>query len=231
MKLSDAVQEVRERTDTVGSKHVTDAEIQRWLNKGFARTYERLVLAYEDYNVSVTTSTVAGTNVGFTLPADFLKLLRVDKSLSGNASANDWFRLRRIHLRDETNYFQALPRAATYPRAFGYVIRGDSVNPIPQSQSAGVYQVLYYPQFTVLSSGDTVAIGPVGEQWEEHGILHACVTVLAKEQRDPSVFMAQLAKLDSTLEDIIANRDAGEAEPPPMTDSPWYDRLVSDGWW
>lgn len=223
--LDDCVLEVRQRTDTVGSSHVTDAEIRTLLNKRLARLHGKLTCAYEDYSVTTATATVTLASAkGFSLPADFFKLLRVDKSLSSSATAADWIRLRRVNIRDESNYNQALLRSAAYPRVFGYVMYGSEIHLIPQSQVVGVYQYLYYPQWTVLTGSGTVSLGPAGQQWEELAILGACIDVANKEETDPSGFMAEHAKLDDELEGIIANRDAGEAEPPTATDVPWYER-------
>jgi len=223
--LADCVSEVRLRTDTVGSLHVTDAEIRLYLNKELAALYGRLTSVFEDYNV--TTAQVVVTNAslkGFSLPADFFKLLRLDRSLSGNVSVNDWYRMRRINIRDEANF--NFPGTVTmgFPRVYGYVMYGSEVHIVPQTMVRGAYQYLYYPCWTVLASSDTVAIGPAGQQWEQYAILRACVTVANKEETDPAGFLSELAAMDARLEGEMTNRDASEAEPPPETQVPWYEK-------
>lgn len=224
--LDDCVLEVRQRTDTVGSLHVTDAEIRTVLNKQLARLHGKLTAAYEDYSVTKSNPVVTDpAALGFSLPADFFKLLRMDKSLSNNVNAGDWYRIKRVSIRDEPCFNGNAIRYPYLPRVTGYVMYGNEIHMVPQNQVVGVYQLLYYPMWTILSGGQTVSLGPSGQQWEEWPILQACIFVAGKEETDPSVFASQLAMLDDELDGIIANRDAGEAEPPPATDVPWYDRV------
>jgi len=233
------IAKVRQRVDIVGSTHITDAEIGDWLDYELAEAYERLVDAYGDYSVvyypvAVTLSTATG----FTVPADFFKLLRLDKSLSGSSTANDWFRLRRVNIRDETNWNQSLVlRAGSYARAYGYFLVDTQVRIIPQQQVIGTYQLLYYPTWRtacLTAGGDpNVSIGPSDQGWEEYAVHGACIKACAKEETDPSVFIAQKAAMVERLERVTANRNAGEAEPPPTNEIPWYDRggFMSEGLW
>lgn len=231
--LDDCVLEVRQRTGTVGSLHVTDAEIRTVLNTSLARLHGKLTCAFEEYSLTTLVVTVTdATAKGFTLPTDFFKLLRLDKSLSNSAATNDWYRIKRINVRDESCFNANAIRFPRIPRVTGYLMLGSEIHLIPQLLVTGVYQLLYYPTWVTLVGSDTVVIGPPGQRWEEWAILQACIFVAGKEETDPSVWVGQLGQLTDELEGIIANRDAGEAEPPTMTDTPWYDRTIQglSGW-
>lgn len=221
---------VRQRTDLVGASYISDAEISDWLSYSLAELYERLVTSFEDYSVVYSTQTVtSATATGFTVPSDFFKILRLDKSLSGSAAANDWVRLRRVNIRDESNWNQALMlRVGSSARAYGYVLVDSQVRILPQSEVLGTYQLLYYPTWeTACLSADAdplVTVGPPGQNWEEYAIVDACIKACGKAELDPSLFAAQKAALVDRIQSIAQNRNAGEAEPPPANEVPWYER-------
>lgn len=227
--LADLVTTVRQRTKLVGNTSFDDTEIAAYLNSSLAELHELLCNSFEDYAVTSVTFTLADAAKGvYSLPADFFKELRVDRSYSGNASANDWVRLGRINLRDESNYNQSSFRMLARPRVYGWVLCGAELHIAPADVAAGVYRLLYYPAWVDKTSGQDVAIGPAGQHWEEVAILDTCIKIAAAEQTDSSVYERQKAAALERIARAAANRSAGEAEPPPVADVPWYDR--GDGW-
>lgn len=226
------VDEVRARTDIQGSTHLTDAEILGYLNEALAEVHERLCQSFEDYAVTTATFTIpASGGLGFTLPSDFYKELRVDRSLSGSTTAADWFRLDRVALRDETNWMQAALQASAYRRVYGYILCGNEIRIVPKAQASGVYQLLYYPAWTDVALTDVVSVGPAGQHWEKLAVFEACIDVANKEEQDPSPFMAQRDRLLKRLDEAAANRSANQQEPPAVLQVPWEDRVSASDLW
>lgn len=48
--------------------------------------------------------------------------------------------------------------------------------------------------------------------WEEYIIVDTCIKAMAKEESDPSVFIAQKNALIKRIEEAAENRDIGEPE-------------------
>jgi hypothetical protein len=219
--LDEAVKQVRELTDNVGNTSITDAAIRAILNDELAALYAKLIAAFESYSISVAAVSVTSSAArGLPLPADFFKLVRLDRSVSGSATANDWARLERVHIRDESAYSSC--QGATRP--VGYVLVNDEAWIVPRSAAKGAYQVLYNPPWVPLLGSQPIVIGPTGQRWERYAIYATAVLVCGDQEQDVSVWAAQVARMDELLDTETRNRDAAQAEPPPQTGAPWYDR-------
>ena len=224
MLLTDATLLVRQRADLIGDPNISDTEIQGLLNVALAEVYGLLIDSFEDYSVTTAQFTLGQSDTGFALPSDFFKELRVDRSYSSVPTANDWFRLDRINIRDESNFNQVALRSLSNRRVYGWCMYGSTIRIVPQSLIAGVYQLLYYPAWVDLNPGDTVAIGPPGQHWEELAVVKAAIACLDKQEADSGALVRREAALTERMRAEAANRSAGEAEPPALSDVPWYER-------
>lgn len=226
--LDNLIDSVRQRADLQGSQFITDTEITSYLNSSLAELYGIIIDSFENYYVTSLQFTLQAGDDGYTLPADFFKELRIDRSYSGSPAVQnyDWIRLQRINIKDEANYNSTPLRSLYYPRIFGYVLYGTKIKIVPRSEIAGTYQLLYYPVYTDLVNRTDVAtqIGPAGQHWEEYAIIDACIKCLLKEETDISGFAAQKQLIIDRIKKEAANRVAGDAEPPYMSGSRWYDR-------
>src|SRR5574340_635695 len=88
--------DVRQRTDTENDPHISDAELNRWLNSGYAELYDKLITMWgEDFfaAVSANITTVSGQEL-YPLPADHYKNLLAEvqnsMALSVNGSVPAW---------------------------------------------------------------------------------------------------------------------------------------------
>lgn len=226
--LDNLIDSVRQRADLQGSQFITDTEITSYLNSSLAELYGLIIDSFENYYVTSLQFTLQAGDDGYVLPADFFKELRIDRSYSGSPAVQnyDWIRLQRINIKDEANYNSTPLRSLYYPRIFGYVLYGTKIKIVPRSEIAGTYQLLYYPSYIDLVNRTDVAtqIGPVGQHWEEFAIIDTCIKCLLKEETDVSGFAAQKQLIIDRIKKEAANRVAGDAEPPYMSGSRWYDR-------
>lgn len=199
VSLTSVLTEVRQRTHYEQSQFVTDAELTAWINRSLAELYDLLVTAYDGYQVSQADSTIASGNT-FAVPATFYKLLGVDWLVSS------------------PDQLQKLPRVGWGDRntgQTGYDLRGATVVILPYSWAAGkTFRLYYVPVVTQLVNPADTFDGVSG--WEEYVIVDVCLKVLAKAERDPSLFLqAKQAMLDR-IQAHAKNRDAGE--PPHVQD-------------
>jgi hypothetical protein len=230
--LDQLIDSVRRRADLQGSQFISDTEITEYLNYSLAELYGIVTDSFEDYYVSVVNFSLLATQDAYTLPDDFFKELRVDRSYSGTPDVNggDWIRLQRINVKDICNYNSTPLRSLYYPRIFGYAIYGNKLIIVPQAEIAGTYRMLYYPTYTdLVNRTDVVSIGPVGQHWEEYAIIDACIKCLLKEESEVSGFLVQKQAMIDRIKKESANRIAGDAMPPAVSGPKWFERGL--GFW
>lgn len=199
VSLATALAEVRQRTHYENSQFVTDPELTNWINRSLKRLYDLLVGTFEEYNLSTADSLIASGNT-FAIPADFYKLLGVDYIVS---------------LPDQ---FQALPRIGWQERngsRYGYALRAANVVILPYSWAAGkTFRLSYIPVIATLANPGDTFDGIDG--YEEYVFLDVCCKILAKADRDASMFLQAKADMEANIQASAHNRDAGE--PPHVSD-------------
>lgn len=220
--LSDLRTTVRQRLNINNATHITDPELNSYLNYSLAELYELVTESNEDWKVKRLLFTFTATDNGYILPSDFWKPLRVDRIVT--SVPDNFYTLRRINIRDESlylnNYYNAL--------AVGYNTEVNSdANTVLRvylsQQQQGDYRILYYPTWTDLTDDDSVIIGNVGLHWEEYAIVDTCIKCCLKDETDPQGFIMQKAAVINRIKAAAAGRDAGQAEPPPFNKK-WYNQ-------
>jgi hypothetical protein len=182
----------------VYSANVTDAELNTYLNASACELYDLLVSIYEDYYLTSVDFTLAGSSDGYSLPANFYKLRGVDYTSSTPIS------LEPFTFADRNRY----QNVSAYLSAPKYRLVGSTLTITPRTD--GDYTLWYIPQLTELTSdGDTFT---TLQKWEEYIVLDAAIKMLAKEQDDVSVHMAQKQALIQRIKTSAPNRDAGAGE-------------------
>lgn len=200
---------VRERADMVASQFVTDAELNRWINSSAAELYDLLVQKYgADYFVTLPApSYVIETSGQVVLPSEFYKLLGVDLKAGG-----EWRAVQRFAFGERNRQTE-----------IRYRLRGPTLWFAPAESAAGqTVRVWYVPKPTEMT-GDTMYVEGISG-WEEYVVVDCAIKALAKEESDPSVFMAQKAALIQRIEAAAENRDAGlPARVADVTRRDWSD--------
>lgn len=222
---------VRERSDTVNSRRVTDAKLTRQINSSIRRLHNLLVAASEDdFTKSTTLNTTAGTSYVF-LPTDFLKLRDVEW-LPGGAT-DEPEPLARFLLAERHRYrrtgggwgrgaaiaYRLLGRNADEPGgesvapSGGFSTRKLELIPTPQDVHSVV--VWYVPMAQTLALDDAEYDGQSG--FEEWVIWDSAVAVLIAEESDASQAMVERQRVyDEQIAPLIAARD--EARPDRVVD-------------
>lgn len=207
--LIDLIARVRERCDLQNTDFVSDIEIADILKRSLARLYDIVTSTHEDYFV---TELMVSIDEGDTIltPADFYKLLKVEKVVSGD----QYQRVPRKHLRDE------------HSGCFGYNLLSGKIIFSPKQQAKGQYRILYVPTWTVADTDVPFSIGPDNANWEEAAVHNACAVVSAKGQllEEAMYFRAERDALIEQIKGFASNRDSSEAAPPPRTGPRWWER-------
>lgn len=164
--LANLRQDVRSRADIENDPHVTDAELTRWINAGYAQLYDTLITTFgEDYFQSTFTITTDGQSQNYPLPPDFYKLLLCELQNSMGASVNanvpNWITMQPFQLREKNKY--NLINFATY---FGYLniryrLVGSTLMFAPLPQGGQRVRIWYAPRLVPLADTGTVALGGV----------------------------------------------------------------------
>jgi hypothetical protein len=81
---------------------------------------------------------------------------------------------------------------------------------MPAQSAAGTYQIWWYPKAPVLS-GDSDHYDDT-QYWWDYVVVDAAIKMLAKEESDVSVLLAQKEQLKARIQSMAADVDYGEAE-------------------
>lgn len=191
------------------SNFITDSELNSYINSSIAELHDILVQSYgEDYYVKDITFTSTAQQEEYDLTTvitddDFYKLRGIDAKLNGD----DWFTLQRFNF-NERNRFQNFGvwdyLGITNVR---YRLLGNKVRFSPAPDSEIQIRIWYIPVAEKLSA-DSDELRDFN-QYSEYVITDACIKMLAKEESDASVFIAQKADLKRRIEEAANNRDAG----------------------
>ena len=227
MTLAQLRTAVRQRADQVNSAFISDSELNSYINQSYFELYDLLVQKYGDnyYVADPVQITTDGDAQQYALPngtnfdgADpFYKLLGVDLQL---ANQNDSFvTIRPFNFSDRNRY--AVPNFQSFYGVTNlrYRLNGDNIWFTPIPASGQVIQIWYVPRMTTLASDSDTADGISG--WTEYIIVDAAIKCMAKEESDPSVFMAQKQALILRIEAAAENRDA--ANPATVADTQYSD--------
>jgi hypothetical protein len=176
---------VRERADMVGSAFVTDdaTSLDAWINSA-AKKLHRLLAAQlgSTYQQDTQTAPVVAANPVVSLPAGVYKILAVFVVLADG---------RQVQLkRHSLGGLGSIKQNAPSLQSMTYRVAGDSIELHPPPPTAGSLKIVFIPQFTPLVAGAD-ATPSVMEPWEEFVVVDAAIQVLAKEESDPSLLMAE----------------------------------------
>lgn len=188
----------RERADMVGSKFISDSELDSYLNAGYFELYDILVSRWEDYYTQEASVTVAGGASSCALPTDFYKLVALDK---GDTE------VKKFAFKERHNVVE-----------LSYRIVKDSLVFLPAEVAAGAYTLWYVPvaerlavATTPPTAGTTDVINDVNG-WSEFVVVSAGIMMLQKEESDIQPLLIEKRALLERIEAMASNRDASAPE-------------------
>jgi hypothetical protein len=219
--------QARALADMTNTNFVTNAEANVLLNQAIAELWSMLTTADpQRYMLTTTINLVAGTRE-YTLPNDFMALIGVDW-----VNGNDRYPLEPFALNDRAaGAYAGVTSLDPWTPAMRYDVRYSGITGagvrlvFDRDPPVGSVQVLYVqaPQLLV-ADGDTFD-GIAG--WEDYAVLDVAIKMLAKEESDPGVYVAQQARLEQRIKALAGKRDIGRARQiPRYSDSRGRSRMM-----
>ncbi len=203
--------EVRLQTDSVGDAHLTDAEINGWINKGLRVLYGKIIACDEDFYLTTSSiSTTAGT-LEYALPSDFRAVRGVDVSEAGQTITLRSYafeeRSRRSILATSSGGFRPRYRIARNG------VTGSAARILfdidPGTRTYSLHYVPVPPALTV--DADTVD-GVLG--FEDYAIAYAAARVRRKRDEDPSAELGEMARVEAEVASLAKQRHLDGQERP-----------------
>ncbi len=197
--------EVRDRADIEGSTHITDPQINRYVNQSGAALHSMLVEMCEDEFLEVfsgSTSAASGNqtniNVGYIgeVTAGAYKILGVEVVVNGNRVP-----LRRWSWREHA----ALIDSPSSGPPYFYRWVSSTVQVIPGLPTSTPYYVYAIPPYVDMAADDETIDGRDG--WEEWIVLDAAIKCMTKEESDPSVLVAERDRVYQRIVTQMMQRD------------------------
>lgn len=201
--------EVRDRADIENSQHITDAQINRYVNQSAAALHAMLVEACEDYFVTGEGTTapapaVSAAGEGSTeiaLQATFYKIVAVEAEINGwKTRLQRWVwqthaALAEVSVGNAPHYYRIANN--------NYVIQ-------PPLTTGTPVRTYYVPAFVDLVADADTYDGRDG--WEEWVVLDAAIKCLLKEESDIRPFVAERDALLARIMQQMQTRDLGRPD-------------------
>lgn len=230
--LQNLLLDVRRRTNQENSTFVTDLELTEYLNQALAELWGRLVLnqGAPHYRSETSISVVSGTAL-YALPADFWTMQEVTGTVNSLVGTIPPF--------STTEHAVLSNGSALLP--FGsvrYRIQADNIEfrPSTESFTATLYYSPCQPRLTgtfdangALTASSSTFDGFNG--YELAAIYDACAQVCAKEETDPSFFLAQRDRIYARIDALAAHRDMQNPERVQDVSSHPYPESWDGGWY
>lgn len=223
--------EVRAESDTEDDPHITDDNLNRWINSSRFELYDILVTRFtDDYYTSTAQCATDGVTQSYPLPDGvtyseaslvwgdsdaFYKGLLVEIVSGGGVVPGQPITLNPFTLREKNRfvapaYVVAAPY--TYPR---YRVQGSTLM-FDRVPAGGLGVKLWYaPRLAPLVNDTDVADDWSG--WLEYVIVDAAIKAIGKQERDPALLVARKVALSARIEAAAANRNAGD--PPTVSET------------
>jgi hypothetical protein len=207
--LTQLIADVRDRTDTENSQHVTDAQITRYLNQSIAALHGLIVEQDEnDFTLQCSFNATAGAEYS-----------NIEKS-PGDPTLVLPYKILAVDVVNDNGIAYPVPRFMHGERGFldtqdgtwgvlqrvHYQWRGTAtLYWSPPWESQTLIRVTYVPSPADLVLGSDTYDGRTG--WEEWVTLDASIRVLLKEESDVSDFARERATVEARILRQITSRD------------------------
>ncbi len=228
--LATIIAEIRQRADIKVSQHTTDADLTTMVNQSLCQLDMILVSKFSDYKLSSDILSASATDGSIALSGlskTFLKLRGVD--VRYNASDPDGYIEIHEYSFQHRNRKPYLAGASSGfgPSNVSYRLQGANIIIAPVALATQwTYRIWYTPDYVpMVTTNDPMPTHMDVQGWYEYAVTDCCVKILAKQDLDPSTFMAQKEEVKNLIMELAApNRNAGE--PKAVVDSRFWD----NGW-
>lgn len=219
---------ILDQADMKDSGFIDDTQLEYWINSAVSSLHDLLVGAFEEYFVVKYNMPIYSGQESYRLPIDFYKLVKVFL-LDGT----DRYQLNKFSM-EELDRFNAGNGYvnSVYDKAMNYRILGDRLYLAPNPTSNDTLEFWYVPcAQKLVGPHDTISYNiPVG--WEDYIVADCVIRCLAKEESDPSIWMARKAEIENRISIMAQERDTGESDKVIDVGDRWGYRFYDydEGW-
>lgn len=202
--VTDLISKIRTRSDTQKTLFVTDAEIVGFIDAAYCKMYDDIVSKYENYFVKPDAITVTSSTALYDVPADFYKLLKVERLRTGSSINDAQARFSPIF---PINFQETGRRQSTYwpvVNEVRYILQNEQIRFDPPSNF--IARIWYIPAPEVIASNSSINCRA---GWENFIIETACVMVANKEQLDATPHQQIADREQMRILRMAQNYDAG----------------------
>lgn len=197
------------QTSSQSQAFITDAELDRIINRHLKSLYQKLItLRGDDYYATQTTFPSVANQATYAVPNNFFQLLKLIVS-----DGTRYWTVPRYNLEQwaDLRYLQNV--SSSDLTLLRYRLTGANIEVRPAPKTAGyTFTLFYLPAFAPLvNAGDTFD-GVNG--WEDWACYGAAIDMLIKEEsmEQAAALQAQRQTLDQQIDALAGNRDAGRPE-------------------
>lgn len=195
---TEIIDQAKELADMTNSNFIPLATWQSWLNDAYAELYDILVGRFEDYYVGSLDLIIPDGQDSVALPSNFYKLRGIDRD---NQTVRS-FQFAERNSVDVSGFSDGVYNSAKY------CLVGSNLMIRPKEKAPGTYTVWLVPRPQIILNFETAVVGIDG--WEPFLHYTIAIKALIKEESDPMPLMQLKADIVRRIEEMAANRDAGE---------------------
>lgn len=220
--FADLKTSVLDQADEQGFGFIATVQLERVINRSFARFYGKLVQSAEDdYTERTTIPTVANQEI-YALPANFLKLRHLEADLGGVKP----IRIRKFNLQER----HLLGGTWKLGHAIMYrPIGKDSVSFLPIPTAVHNVEVFFIPAPPILTTGGAVTDYDFRSGWDDWVVWDAVAKIgIQQEQNVADVIALRDDIWKNDIEALISTQDEADTE---SVQDVEFDHYHDDGSW
>jgi len=199
--------DVRRLTDTENDAHITDAYLLTLIDRSYNKLYRLITTQYESFfDTEDTSKSLIVGQRDYALASDLMHLKGVDLVIGGERVP---MRVYSFGERNQRGQDPRLLRVGYDNRTqYRYRTQGNNlrIDPVPTSTEQLV--MTYVPRpVRITTSGQTF---DVIAGFDDFIIYDASMFVLARQERDPSIYMAARQAAEQEVIKAVSPRDVGD---------------------
>lgn len=160
------------------------AEVDEYINQSYTELYDLLCDSEQDYFLTSTSVSIVASTETYSLPSDFYRIRGVDITINGSA-----LYVSRWKFEERRNYFSQTNVAWGYESPVAYHLTGQNIQFKPTPAIDVDATLWYYPAPPRMTDDAHTIDGVAG--WEEFVVLGAAIKMLAKDNRDAALLLAE----------------------------------------
>lgn len=202
MQLSDLRALVSYWVDDLNAGYFTPTQVNVFLNNAQLEVQKMLITSHEGWYQKIVETSLVPSQVDYILPADFLKLHRIEISMSGTAPSDETRKLQQITM----NQKDLFPVSTGTPQ--GFYIKRDRIVLVPPPEEARTLRMTYsYRVSPMVNDSD---IPDVPTQYQEYVACVAAYDCYVKDDRIPTILTEKKKFYEELMRKDMEDRSLSE---------------------